>query len=455
MNYTIEKSKGEVKLNFALTAEEWDGFVDKAFLKNKNKYSVPGFRKGHVSRKMIEKLYGEGVFFDDAFNAAFYDAYSKALDENEDIFPVDDPKVDIDGITEEGVAFHAVVTVKPEVALGDYKGIKIDKVEYNVTVDDVQAEIDRVRKQAARRVEATDRAVENGDIVNLDYSGSVDGVKFDGGTATGQELVIGSGSFIPGFEDGMIGMAIGETKDVAVKFPEQYHAENLAGKDAIFTVTVNKIEKEEFPEFNDDFVKDVSAFDTVDAYRADVEKTLTEEKTRKADSENENKLVEAVVDNATVEIPECMIERRIDEMVEEMKYRLSYMYRGLTLEDYLKYTGGTIEDLRASRKADAETEVKTRLVLEAIVKAESLEVTDEEVEAELAAMAEKQGKSAEDMKKHADARQTSYIRNEILSKKLVAFLKEVNEFVAGEAKAKKTAKKTTAKKAAKKADDAE
>ena len=456
MNYTIEKGKGEVKINFALSAKEWDDCIEKAYLKNKSKYSVPGFRKGHVSRKMIEKMYGESVFFDDAFNDAFYDAYSKALGDHEEIFPVDEPKVDIDGINADGVAFNATVTVKPEVTLGDYKGIKLEKVEYNVTVDDVQAEIDRARKQAGRHVEVTGRAVENGDIVNLDYSGSVDGVKFDGGTAEGQELVIGSGSFIPGFEDGMIGMNIGETKEITVKFPEKYHAENLAGKDAVFTVTVNKIEKEELPELNEEFAKEVSAFDTLDAYRADVEKRLTEEKTRRADAENENKLVEAIVANASVEIPACMIEHQLDHIVEDMRYRLSYMYRGMKLEDYLKYTGGTIEELREARKADAERDVKTRLTLEAIVKAENLDVTDAEVEAEIVRMAEAQGKSADDLKKHVDARQTEYIRNELLSKKLLTFLKEANEFVAEAAPVKKTAKKPAAKKsAAKKADDAE
>lgn len=456
MNYTIEKGNGKVKINFALSAKEWDDCIEKAYLKNKSKYSVPGFRKGHVSRKMIEKMYGEGVFFDDAFNDAFYDAYSKALNENEEIFPVDEPKVDIDGVNDDGVAFHATVTVKPEVTLGDYKGIKLDKVEYNVTVDDVQAEIDRARKQAGRRVEVTDRAVENGDIVNLDYSGSADGVKFDGGTAQGQELVIGSGSFIPGFEDGMVGMNVGETKDITVKFPENYHAENLAGKDAVFTVTVNKIEKEELPELNDEFAKEVSKFDTLDEYRADVEKRLTEENTRRADAENENKLVEAIVNNASVEIPSCMIEHQLDHIVEEMRYRLSYMYRGMKLEDYLKYTGGTIEELREARKADAERDVKTRLTLEAIVKAENLDVTDAEVEAEIVRMAQAQGKSADELKKHVDARQTEYIRNDILSKKLLTLLKDANEFVTGAAPAKKTAKKTATKKtAAKKADDAE
>ena len=254
----------------------------------------------------------------------------------------------------------------------------------------------------------------------------------------------------------MVGMNVGETKDITVKFPENYHAENLAGKDAVFTVTVNKIEKEELPELNDEFAKEVSKFDTLDEYRADVEKRLTEENTRRADAENENKLVEAIVNNASVEIPSCMIEHQLDHIVEEMRYRLSYMYRGMKLEDYLKYTGGTIEELREARKADAERDVKTRLTLEAIVKAENLDVTDAEVEAEIVRMAQAQGKSADELKKHVDARQTEYIRNDILSKKLLTLLKDANEFVTGAAPAKKTAKKTATKKAAaKKADDAE
>ncbi|MBR6773705.1 MAG: trigger factor, partial [Clostridia bacterium] len=367
MNYTIENLKGEVKINFSLTAEEWENALNKAYLKNKAKFNVPGFRKGHATRKMIEKMYGEGVFFDEAFNQAFYESYSKALDEHEEIFPVDEPKVDIDDIGKEGVSFHAIVTVKPEVTLGEYKGIKIDKVEYNVTAEDVQAEIDRALKQGARRVEVTDRKVENGDIVNLDYSGSVDGVKFDGGTASGQELVIGSGSFIPGFEEQMVGMAIGETKDLNVKFPEQYHSADLAGKDAVFTVTVNKIEAEELPALDDEFAKNVSKFDTVAEYKADIEKNLKESKDRQADMENENAVIEAVTANATVEIPRCMIESQLDYLMQDMEYRLQYMYR-MKLEDYLKYTGGTIEELRKSREADAERDVKTRLVLEAIVK---------------------------------------------------------------------------------------
>ena len=445
MNYTIEESKGEVKISFTLDAKEWDDSLNKAYIKNKSRFNIPGFRKGHATRKMIEKMYGEGVFFDDAFNDAFYEAYSKALGEHEEIFPVDDPKVDIDGIDENGVKFHAVVTVKPEVTLGEYKGIKVDKVEYNVTADDVNAEIDRARKQASRKVEG--RAVENGDIVNLDYSGSVDGVKFEGGTASNQELTIGSHAFIPGFEEQMVGMTVGETRDLNVPFPTDYHAKELAGKDSVFTVTVNKILKEEMPELNDEFAKDVSKFDTLAEYKADVEKRLQEGNDRRANAENENALIEAVTATSSVEIPQCMIDSQIDYLVRDMEYRLMYMYQGMKLEDYLKYTGSNMEELRKSKAEEAKRDVKIRLVLEAIVKAENLDVTDAELDAELARIAESAGKSVEEYRKGVDDRQLSYIKNDLLMKKLIEFLKANNTFEVKKAEKKTAAKKPAAKKA--------
>ena len=447
MNYTIEESKGEVKISFTLDAKEWDDCLNKAYIKNKSRFNIPGFRKGHATRKMIEKMYGEGVFFDDAFNDAFYEAYSKALGEHEEIFPVDDPKVDIDGIDENGVKFHAVVTVKPEVTLGEYKGIKVDKVEYNVTADDVNAEIDRARKQASRKVEVEGRAVENGDIVNLDYSGSVDGVKFEGGTASNQELTIGSHAFIPGFEEQMVGMTVGETRDLNVPFPTDYHAKELAGKDSVFTVTVNKILKEEMPELNDEFAKDVSKFDTLAEYKADVEKRLQEGNDRRANAENENALIEAVTATSSVEIPQCMIDSQIDYLVRDMEYRLMYMYQGMKLEDYLKYTGSNMEELRKSKAEEAKRDVKIRLVLEAIVKAENLDVTDAELDAELARIAESAGKSVEEYRKGVDDRQLSYIKNDLLMKKLIEFLQANNTFEVKKAEKKTAAKKPAAKKA--------
>ena len=445
MNYTIEESKGEVKISFTLDAKEWDDSLNKAYIKNKSRFNIPGFRKGHATRKMIEKMYGEGVFFDDAFNDAFYEAYSKALGEHEEIFPVDDPKVDIDGIDENGVKFHAVVTVKPEVTLGEYKGIKVDKVEYNVTADDVNAEIDRARKQASRKVEVEGRAVENGDIVNLDYSGSVDGVKFEGGTASSQELTIGSHAFIPGFEEQMVGMTVGETRDLNVPFPTDYHAKELAGKDSV--LTVNKILKEEMPELNDEFAKDVSKFDTLAEYKADVEKRLQEGNDRRANAENENALIEAVTATSSVEIPQCMIDSQIDYLVRDMEYRLMYMYQGMKLEDYLKYTGSNMEELRKSKAEEAKRDVKIRLVLEAIVKAENLDVTDAELDAELARIAESAGKSVEEYRKGVDDRQLSYIKNDLLMKKLIEFLKANNTFEVKKAEKKTAAKKPAAKKA--------
>ncbi len=447
MNYTIEEGKGEVKISFTLDAKEWDASLNKAYIKNKSRFNIPGFRKGHATRKMIEKMYGEGVFFDDAFNDAFYEAYSKALGEHEEIFPVDDPKVDIDGIDENGVKFHAVVTVKPEVTLGEYKGIKVDKVEYNVTADDVNAEIDRARKQASRKVEVEGRAVEDGDIVNLDYSGSVDGVKFEGGTASNQELTIGSHAFIPGFEEQMVGMVVGETRDLNVPFPTDYHAKELAGKDSVFTVTVNKILKEEMPELNDEFAKDVSKFDTLAEYKADVEKRLQEGNDRRANAENENALIEAVTATSSVEIPQCMIDSQIDYLVRDMEYRLMYMYQGMKLEDYLKYTGSNMEELRKSKAEEAKRDVKIRLVLEAIVKAENLDVTDDELDAELARIAESAGKSVEEYRKGVDERQLSYIKNDLLMKKLIEFLKANNTFEVKKAEKKTAAKKPAAKKA--------
>ena len=386
MKYEIEKLTGEVKINFTLTEAEWEEYLTKAYQKEKGKINVPGFRKGQAPRKMIEKMYGPAVFFDEAFNSAFYDGYSKALDENLDVFPVDDPRIDIDDM-KNGIKFHAIVTVKPEVTLGDYKGMKLDKVEYNVTAKDVNLEIDKAREQASRKVEA-DRAIENGDIVTLDYKGVCEGVQFEGGTAENQELIIGSHSFIEGFEEQMVGMVKGETKDLNVTFPKQYHAENLAGKPAVFTVTVKNIEVKELPALDDEFVKEVSKFETVDEYKADVKAKLKEEKTKKADRENENNLLDLIVNNATVAIPDCMIEKQIDYIVQETEYQLSYMYGGLKFADYLKYTGMTMDDFRKNNKERAEREVKSRLVFEAIIKAEDIKVADEEVDAEIAKIAQ-------------------------------------------------------------------
>ena len=436
MKYEIEKLKGEVKINFTLTDVEWEEELNKAYLKERGKITVQGFRKGKAPRKVIERMYGPSVFFDEAFNSAFYASYVKALDENPDVFPVDDPKVDIDGMAN-GISFHAIVTVKPEVVLGDYKGLKIDKKEYPVTAKDVDAEIEKSREQNSRKVEV-DRAVENGDIVTLDYKGVSEGVAFEGGTAQDQELVIGSHSFIAGFEEQMVGMVKGETKDLNVTFPTEYHAENLAGKPAVFTVTVKNIQVKEVPALDDEYAKEYTQFETVKEYKADVKAKLVEQNTAKADRENENALLEKVVANATVEIPACMIEKQIDYIIRETEYQLSYMYGGLKFEDYLKYTGMTMESYRDANKARAEQEVKTRLVFEAIIKAENIQASAEQIEEEIAKIASQSGKSVEDFKKDMNDSYNDYVENNVLMNNLIDFLKANNVI---EKKTRKCAKK--------------
>ena len=293
-------------------------------------------------------------------------------------------------------------------------------------------------------MEVEGRAVKDGDIVKLDYSGSVDGVKFDGGTATDQELVIGSKTFIPGFEDQMIGMNIGETKDINVTFPKEYHAADLAGKEAVFTVTVKGITEKQLPELDDAFAKDVSKFDTLAEYKADIKKRLTEQNENRAKVENQNAVIKAVTDNAEVEIPKCMIERELDYIVQDMEQRLNYMYNGIKFDEYLKYTGSSMEQFRKDREEEAKNNVKTRLTVEAIIKAENIEATEKDVDEALEKMAETAKKSLEDYKKGVSAQQINYIKSDILMKKLLDFLAENNVF-----EKKETAKKETKKSAAK------
>lgn len=445
MDYTIEQIKGGVKINLNLNKDEWEKELDKSFQKNKAKYTVAGFRKGHATRKMIENMYGP-VFMDDAINSGFYMAYSKALDEHEEIYPVDEPKVDIAGMENGGIQFVAEVTVKPELKLGEYKNLKIDKAEYTVTDEEVDAEINAKKEQQARIVEVTDRKVKDGDILKLDYSGSVDGVKFDGGTAENADLTIGSKTFIPGFEDGLIGAEIGKTTDIKVTFPEDYQAENLKGKEAVFTCTVKTISEKQYPELNDAFAQDVSTFDTFADYKKDVKEKITENKQKRADNEDENNLIKKVAEGSVVEIPDCMIEQQLDYIIEDMSYRIQYMYQGLKFEDYLKYTGSSIEQFRADRRGEAEENVKTRLTLEEIIKAEDIKVSEAELDEEIAKIADNAKKSVKEYKKTIQPQQMRYIENDVLTRKLVEFLKTNNTFVKAAKKA--TAAKTSTAKAA-------
>lgn len=442
MNYQVEKKEGSVKFTFTVSHDEWESEIEQTYLKTKGKYSVPGFRKGHATRKMIENFYGQSVFFDDAINNCVRKGYSKALDENEDIFPVDEPQVDIAKFDDKELVFTVEVVVKPEVQLGKYTGIKLDKVEYTVKQSDVKAELERARERLSRNEEVSDRALKNGDTANIDYSGSVDGVKFVGGTAEKQDLVIGSKTFIPGFEEQLIGMNVGDSKDITVKFPEEYHAKDLAGKDAVFAVKLNSITVKVLPELNDAFAQEASKFDTLAEYKEDIKKTLTENAKSRAEAENENNLIKAIVDDAKVEIPDAMIETQLDYIVQDFSYRLSYAYRGMKFEDYLKYSGTTMEEFRKDRREEALDTVKTRLTLEAVIKAANIEVSQEDLEAKVKELADQTKKSVEEVKASG---QLPYIRNEILMTRTMDFLKENNSFVAKEKKTKEQKEETSAK----------
>lgn len=425
MKYTFEKAeKSTVKINIDLTAKEWDEAINAAYEKTKGRYSLPGFRKGKVPKHLLESTYGKGVFYEEAINYAFPKYYEQILEKETEIKAIATPDIDIKKISDKGISLIAIVPVKPEVTLGEYKGIKFDKIEYNVKDEDVEAELKRLQDRNSRLVDVTDRAVENGDTVVIDYSGSVDGVKFEGGTAENQNLTIGSNTFIPGFEEQVVGMKIDEGKDINVKFPEEYHAENLKGKDAVFAIKLHSIKKRELPEINDEFIKDATGAESVEAYKTETRERLEKQNKDRADREIEDAIVNKITENATVEIPDALIENQTDRMVQEVGYRLSY--QGLKLEDYLKYMGQTMEQFRANYKPDAEKMVKSQLVIEKVIETEKIEATEEEVEAKVADMAKAQDKPVPDVKKNINARQMDYIKNEIVIKKLFDFLKSAN-----------------------------
>lgn len=425
MKYTFEKAeKSTVKIDIKLTASEWNEAIDKAYEKTKGRYSMPGFRKGKVPKHLLEGAYGKGIFYEEAINQAFPKYYGEILEKETSIEAVAAPEIDVKKVDDKGLELIAIVAVRPEVKLGDYKGITFKKVEYNVKDEDVEAELKRLQERNSRMVEVTDRAVENGDTVIIDYSGSVDGVKFEGGTAEKQTLVIGSGTFIPGFEEQLVGMKIGEERDINVKFPEEYHAENLKGKDSVFHINLHEIKKKELPELTDDFIKDSVGAESLAAYKDEVKARLEKQNADRAEREIEDAIVKKISENATVEIPDALIEMQIDRMVEEMSYRLSY--QGLKLEDYLKYVGKTVEDYRNEYKPQAESIVKSQLVIEKIISDEKIEATDADVEARIEEMAKAQGREVPDLKKNMQARQLDYVKNEIVIKKLFDFLKGAN-----------------------------
>ncbi len=425
MSYTKEMLENDrVKFTVDVDSEQWKAALQEAYVKERGKYQVDGFRKGHAPRAFIERLYGPQVFFDEALDIILPKTYDEILDKETDLFPVDRPEVSITAITDSTLQYTAEVQLKPTVTLGAYTGIEFQKEKVKVTKEEVSEEINKARENAGWWEQVTDRPAQMGDKVKIDYAGSVDGVAFEGGTAADYDLELGSGTFIPGFEEGVVGMNVGESKSVNVKFPEQYHAENLAGKDAVFVVTVKDITVKKLPELDDEFAKDVSDFDTFKEYQADVKKKITARKDDAAEAALERKIIDTVVENAKVTVPQCMIDDEAEEMVNEFAYRL--MYQGLNIEDYFKYTGQTAEQLKQTYHEPAERTVKTRLVLEQVIKAAGIEVTQEDEDAVYADLAEKQNKSVEEIKKDFNEHYASYVKNEALNKKLMAYLKANN-----------------------------
>ncbi len=422
MSATYEKlSSNKAKLSFVISAEEFDAAVSAAYKKNVSRINIPGFRRGKAPRHVIEMHYGKGVFYEDALDELFPAQYQAAIDEYK-LEPVDRPELDVEQM-EQGkeLKFSVEVFVKPDVTLGAYKGVEAEKTVAEVTDDDVAAEIERQRERNARFIDVTDRPAKLDDEVNIDYAGFGGDTQFAGGTAEKQNLVLGSGTFIPGFEEQLIGHSVGEDVDVNVTFPEDYHEKSLAGHPVVFKVKINSIKEKELPELNDDFANDLS-FDTLDEYRADVKAKLIKDAETRADSQFENDVIEKAVEACQVDIPDAMINSEIDGMMKDMEMRLSY--QGLKFSDYLMYTGQTEEQIREMYKEQATQRVKGQLVLEAIKNAEGIEATDEEVDAEIAKAAESRKKSLEDYKKTMGESTLNYFKSMTTMQKVVAFLKD-------------------------------
>ena len=422
---TVEKvDKNVVSFEFTVSADEFENGIEKAYRKNVGKINIQGFRRGKAPRKIIEKYYGNEVFYEDAINIVLPDAYDKAIEEN-NIFPVDQPEIDIKGeiSRENGITFTAKVTVKPEFELGEYKGIKASKVSHRTLKKDIDAEIEKMRERNSRMVSVEDRAVQKDDITNIDFEGFCDGVAFEGGKGENYDLTIGSGQFIPGFEDQLIGKNKGEETEVNVTFPEEYHAENLKGKDAMFKVKINSIKVKELPELDDEFAKDVSEFDTLEELKKDVKEKLSAAGKEKAAHETEENVIKAVCDATEIDIPEAMINSQIDKMIRD--FDMQMRYQGLNLEQYMKYTGTTLDSLKEQFKADAEKNVKTSLVLEKVCQVENITASDKEVSKEYDDMAEQNGMKVEDIKKYVSE---DDVKERIKTRNTIKFLVDNADF---------------------------
>lgn len=422
MSYEIIKNENsEITVKITVDKADFAKAVTAAYNKNKSRFNIPGFRKGKAPKNIIEKQYGEGVFYEDAVNALLPDHYEKAV-EALSLEPVSRPDIDITEIeADKDFVFTATFAVKPEFTLENYKGVEVEKINAEVTDEMIDAEIQKTLDMNARLV-SVERAVEDGDTVYMDYKGFDGDNQFEGGTAENQELVIGSGRFIPGFEEQLVGKNIGEDVTVEVTFPEEYHAPELAGKPVKFEVKINDIKVKELPELDDEFAKDVSEFDTLEAYKANIKETLTESTQSSAEAAQRDKVIEAVANLIPVEIPDKMVEAEIDNMLNEFNQQLSY--QGLSLDQYIQFTGGSMADFREQVKGDALARVKTSLVIEQIVAQEDFEVSEEDINEELAKIAEMQGQEVEDVKKIFERDEFEFLKSNLKSRKAVDFLVE-------------------------------
>ena len=423
MSLQVEKlEKNMAKLTIEVPASELEKALQSAYMKQKNKISLPGFRKGKVPRQMIEKMYGAEIFYDDAANALIPKAYADAYDECElDI--VSRPEIDVVQIEKgKDFIFTATVATKPEVTLGEYKGLEVDKVSTRVTQKEVDAKIQEEAEKNARTITVEDRAVQDGDEVVLDFEGFVDGVAFEGGKGENYPLTIGSGSFIPGFEEQLVGAETEKEVEVKVTFPEDYHAEDLKGKEAVFKCTVHEIKAKELPEIDDEFAAEVSEFDTLEEYKADVKAKIKEQKAAEGKAKQEDHVVEQAVKNATYELPEAMVETQAEQMANDFAQRMQS--QGLTMEQYFQFTGTTAEQMMEDLKPQAVKRIETRLVLEAIAKAENIEISDEKLDEEIGKMAEAYKMEADKLKEFMGENEKKQMKEDMAVQEAITFLVE-------------------------------
>ena len=416
----LKREGNQVTFKITVDNDKFEAAINKAYNKNKGKFNIPGFRKGKAPKQIIESQYGKGVFYNDAIDMLFPEVYPTALDEL-NIDPINRPDLDIEEISKDnGLVMVINVEVKPEVKLGEYKGIEISKPEYTVNEEEADLRLEEMRNRASRLVDVEDRAIEAGDTAIIDFEGFQDGVAFEGGKGENYSLVIGSNTFIPGFEDQLVGKNKGEEVEVNVEFPAEYHAENLAGKPANFKVVVKNVQRKELPELNDEFAADTTEFNTLDELKADLRTKLEEEAKNRAEAEMRNSLVEKVSEATELEVPEAMIEAQLDNMMMELNYQLQY--QGLQLQQLLEMTGRTIEELKAERREEATKLVKSSLILEAIAKAENVEVSEEEIEAELAKMAQMYNMEVEKIKSAMRPADLEDIKGQLTIRKTIDLL---------------------------------